>query len=130
MAGHQHIVVVGYLGRDPELKYTANGIAVCHFSIAVSNKYQKQNGEAAEETIWHNCTAWRRLAEIAHQYAAKGSLVMVVGQAKARGYYGRDGEPAGSLDVTVSTLRLLSSSREHQREDDAFPPEEEMDIPF
>jgi len=107
----QQIIIVGNVGRDPEIKYMSNGDAVCDFSVAVSKVSGK--GEARKETTtWFKVTVWRNLAEIASQYVKKGTRVLIAGEVKASAYVAQSGEARASLEVTGNELRLLSSRSE------------------
>jgi single-strand DNA-binding protein len=108
MPGYQYTVIVGHVGRDPELRYTQSGVAVCDFSVAVSRKWT-QGDEQREETTWIKVTCWRQLAEIANQYVVKGRQVMVTGRVSADAYIASDGEARASLNLTAQDLQLLGS---------------------
>lgn len=120
----QQITLVGNLGRDPEMRYTPSGVPVTSFSVAVNKRYQGQDGQWQDKTIWFRVTAWRKLAETASQYLTKGSKVLVVGELEEpRIWTDRDGQAQASLDVTAQTIRFLSSrgdtaggSGDYQRE--------------
>jgi single-strand DNA-binding protein len=101
------ITIVGYLGRDPELRYTPQGVPVCSFSVATSERRRDSAGESQENTTWFRVTAWRRQAEIANQYLKKGSHVYIEGRLTAREYTGRDGSLRTSLDVQASDIQFL-----------------------
>ena len=86
------VILIGNLGRDPEVRYMPNGEAVCNFSIATSETWNdRQSGQRQERTEWHNITMYRRLAEIAGQYLKKGSQVYIEGRIQSRKYTGKDG---------------------------------------
>jgi len=106
MAGYQYTVIVGNVGRDPELRYTQSGVAVCGFSVAVSRKWT-QDGEQREETEWFRVSAWRGLAETCNQYVHKGMQIMVAGRIAASAYMGQDGEPRASLELTAQNVQFL-----------------------
>lgn len=111
MSSFNKIIIVGFLGRDPELKYTPSGTAVCKFSIATTEK-RKKEGEENEVTTWFRCTAWGRQAEVAQEYLAKGSKVYVEGQLRQEEFIDREGGARASLEVTVRELQFLSSKKE------------------
>src|SRR5690606_15830746 len=105
----QQIILVGNLGRDPEMRYTPSGVPVTSFSLAVSKRWNSQDGQPQEKTTWFRITAWRRTAETVSQYLTKGSRVLVVGELEeARTYQDRDGNTQVSLEVTAQTIRFLS----------------------
>lgn len=106
MATFNKITLVGYLGRDPELKYTPSGDAVCSFSVATTEK-RKANGETVDETIWFRVTLWRRQAEVAAKYLVKGSQVYVDGKLRMQEFTDRDGNKRTSLEVSASDLQFI-----------------------
>jgi len=128
MAGYQQTIIVGNVGRDPELRYTQSGVAVCDFSVAVSRKWTDKNtNEAREKTIWFRVTAWRALAETCNEFVRKGMQVMVTGEVDASAYVGQDGEARASLDLTAQNVQFLGS-REDAREAQARDADSE--VPF
>lgn len=104
---YQQITIIGNVGRDPELRYTNSGIAVCDFSVAVNRRTKNQAGEQIDETTWFRVTAWRQLAEVVAQYLKKGRQVMVVGTVKASAYLDKAGQPAATLEVTANEVKFL-----------------------
>ena len=101
------IIIIGNVGRDPEMRYTQGGNSVTSFSVADNNKYTTRDGEKHEETEWFNVSAFGRQAEICNQYLSKGSQVYIEGRVKSRTYQGNDGQTRHSLDVTVQNVQLL-----------------------
>ena len=108
MAGFQQTIIIGNVGRDPELRYTPAGVPVCDFSVAVSRKWG-QGDERKEETTWFKVVCWRALAEIAGEYVRKGKQVMVAGRVSVDAYIGNDGEARASLELTAQDLQLLGA---------------------
>ncbi len=100
-------IVVGHLGRDPELRYTASGQAVSSFSVATTRRWTSQDGTQQEKTTWFRVTAWGKLGELCHQYLAKGRLVLVEGDIDASAWRSSDGEPRASLELTARNVRFL-----------------------
>ncbi len=101
------IIIIGNLGRDPELRYTPQGVPVCHFSVATNERRRDSAGELQERTLWFRVTAWRRLAELAHQYLKKGSLVYVEGRLYLDEFTDREGTLRTQLRVEASDVRFL-----------------------
>ena len=102
------IIVIGHLGRDPEMRYTPNGQGVTSFSVASSRRYTTSAGEQREETTWFNVSAWGRLAELCNQYLTKGRQVYVEGAGLAvRSFEGRDGQMRISNDITLTDVQFL-----------------------
>ncbi len=112
---YQKIIIVGNLGRDPEMRYTADGTPVTSFSMAVNRRWNNPDGSKGEETTWFRVSAWRRQAEIAAQYLSKGRQVMVEGRLNPdretggpRIWTGQDGQPRASFEVTADNIVFLS----------------------
>jgi single-strand DNA-binding protein len=110
MSSFNRITIVGYLGRDPELRYTPSGAPVCDFSVATTERKGKRDGEEGEEiTTWFRVSLWGRQAELANQYLQKGKLVYLEGRLTLREYTDRDGNKRTSLDVHGTDLRFIGS---------------------
>ena len=102
------VILIGNLGRDPEVRYMPNGEAVCNFSIATSETWNdRQTGQRQERTEWHNITLYRRLAEVAGQYLRKGSQVYIEGRIQSRKYTGKDGIERTAYDIIGSEMKML-----------------------
>ena len=110
---YHKVVIIGNLGRDPELKYLADGTAVCDLAVATNRKWPKSDGTQGEETVWFRCTTWRKLAEVVNQYLSKGRQVYIEGRlnpdssGNPRTFTRNDGSPGASYEVTVETLKFL-----------------------
>lgn len=101
-------IVVGHLGRDPELRYTSGGQPVCSFAVATTRTWTDQSGEHQEKTTWFRVTAWGKLGELCNQYLAKGRLVLVEGEVDASAWMPQEGnEPRASLELTARNVRFL-----------------------
>lgn len=110
MAGYQQCLIIGNVGRDPEVRDLPNGDKVANFSVAVTRKWNdRQSNERREETTWFRVACYRQLADIAMQYVRKGGQVMVAGRISARAYMDNNQQPAVSLDLNADTLQLLGS---------------------
>ena len=115
------LIIVGNVGRDPEMRYTPSGQAVTSFSVASNRRYTSSNGEQVNETIWFRISAWGKQAEICNQYLKKGSRVLVEGRLtpdKTSGgpriWNKQDGSPAASFEVTAQTVRFLTTRGESE----------------
>jgi single-strand DNA-binding protein len=106
------ITIVGYLGRDPELRYTQQGTAVCNFTVATTEKRKNGRGEMEEHTIWFRVAAWGRQAEVANEYLAKGRQVYVEGRLRLEQYTDREGNPRISPEVNASDIHFLGQRAE------------------
>ncbi len=136
MAGVNKVILVGNLGADPEIRYTASGTAVCRLSIATSRRFTDRQGNRQEETAWHRVDAWGKLAEICGQYLSKGRQVYIEGRLKY-GSYEKDGVKHYTTDIIAENLQLLGGTgqgnRAQEPEPGFGPPEggvPEDDIPF
>jgi single-strand DNA-binding protein len=110
------LILVGNVGRDPEMRYTPSGQPVTSFSVATNRQYTANSGETVKETIWFRVTTWGKTAEVCNQYVKKGSKVLVEGRLTPdantggpRVWTAQDGTPRASFEVTASTVRFLSS---------------------
>ena len=101
------VILVGNLGRDPEVRGLSNGESVANIAIATSNKYKNRAGEMVEETEWHNAVLFGRLAEIAGKYLKKGSSIYIEGRLKTEKYTGKDGVEKYATKVIVGELKML-----------------------
>jgi single-strand DNA-binding protein len=110
---YHKLIIVGNLGRDPEMRYTDDGTPVASFSVAANRAWNRPDGSQGEETVWFRVTAWRRLAEVCGQYLQKGRQVLVEGRLKPgesggpRVWTGDDGEARASYEVTAEAVKFL-----------------------
>ena len=105
------IIIVGNLGRDPELRYTPQGNAVCNFSMATNEKRRDKSGELQDITTWFRVTLWGRQAENASKYLQKGSQVYIEGRLRVDEWTDRDGNQRQTLDVNATEMQFLSGGR-------------------
>lgn len=115
----QQITIVGYLGRDPEMRFTPGGQAVTSFSVATSRSYNNNAGQKVDETTWFRVSVWGNQAEACNQYLKKGRPVLVVGRLRPdaqtgnpRIYNRQDGTPAASYEINALNVRFLPSGRD------------------
>ena len=109
MASFNKIIVVGYLGRDPELRYTSDGTPVCNFSVATTERRKDRAGEMQDVTTWFRVNVWRRQAEVASQYLKKGRMVYVEGRLSQSEYQDREGQTRTSLEIQASDIQFIGS---------------------
>ena len=106
------IILVGNLGRDPELRYTPDGTPVCSFSLATNERRRdRATGENNDVTTWFRVTLWRRQAEVASQYLSRGKPVYIEGRLRVEEYTDRDGKTRHSLEVTATDMQFIGSAR-------------------
>jgi single-strand DNA-binding protein len=119
--------IIGYLGKDPEVRYLPSGEAVANFSIATSEKWKdKATGEPREETEWHRISVFGRLAEIVGEYLKKGSLVFVQGKLKTRKYTDGQGVERYSTEIRAETMKMLGGRQDGER---SAPPSQRQAAP-
>lgn len=116
MASLNKVMLIGNLGRDPEVRYTTSGTAVASFSLATTEKFKNKNGEWEEKTEWHNITLWGRLAEIAGEYLAKGKTVYIEGRLQTRKWQDRDGKDRYTTEIVGDKMQMLSARGEGGRQ--------------
>lgn len=137
---YQKIVIVGNLGKDPEMRYTPGGQAVTNFSVATNRQYTSSNGEKIKETVWFRVSAWGHQAETSNQYLNSGSKVLVEGRMNPdketggpRIWNRQDGTPAASFEITADRVVFMSGKDDQGEipsDDPGQETVEEDDIPF
>jgi single-strand DNA-binding protein len=148
MAGSVNkVILIGNLGKDPEIRHLENGATVANFSIATSENYKdRKTGEKVSQTEWHNIVAWRGLAEIAEKFIKKGDKIYIEGKLKTRTWQDKEGNNRYSTEVITDNLTMLGSSGEAKpnsepikseesepkpvAEKEFSPTEENDDLPF
>ena len=133
------VILIGRLGRDPELRYTADGIPVATFTVATTDTRKNKDGTKSERTEWHRVVAWRKLGEVVGEYLKKGRLVYIEGSIQSREFEGRDGVKRKTFEIVASAMKMLGPSSADERKapefhepaDVDFPPEkDEDDVPL
>ena len=107
MASVNKVILVGNLGRDPELRYTQSGQAVVNFTLATNENYTKKSGEREERTEWHRIIAWARTAELCAEYLAKGRTVYVEGRLQTREWEDKEGQKRRTTEIVAQTVQFL-----------------------
>ncbi|HVN95958.1 MAG TPA: single-stranded DNA-binding protein [Syntrophorhabdaceae bacterium] len=141
MSNLNKVLLIGRLGADPELRYTADGVPVATFNVATSESRKDKSGTRQEKTEWHRVVAWRKLGEIAGEYLKKGRLVYIEGKIQSREYEGKDGVKRKTFEIIASEMKMIGGGGAPQGEerkpyanhnsDDEFVPEiEEDDVPL
>lgn len=118
MAAFNSCTLVGHLGRDPELRYTPNGKAVCNFSIAVKSSYAGRDGNKNEDTLWMRVSCWEKTAENVSKYTKKGDPVLVNGELKLNKFTDKDGNERETIELTAHRVVFLAGARGDQRDGD------------
>jgi single-strand DNA-binding protein len=107
MAGLNKVMLIGNLGTDPEMRYTANGNAVTSFRVACNRSFSGQDGERREQTEWFSVVTWNKLAEMCSQYLQKGSRAYIEGRLQTRSWDGPDGQKRYRTEVVANTVQFL-----------------------
>jgi single-strand DNA-binding protein len=111
------VILVGRLGKDPEVKYTQTGVPVARFTIATDESWKDQSGEKQQRTEWHNIVAWRKLAEICGQYLNKGKLVYIEGRLQTRSWEDKEGNKRYTTEVQADNMVMLSARTDEARQE-------------
>lgn len=136
--GVNKVILIGNLGKDPELRYTPNGIAVANFSIATNERWKDKDGNYQDRTEWHRIVAWRKLAETVGEYLKKGSQVYIEGRLQTRTWEDQNGNKRSTTEIVADSLQMLGRREGVSSPDVAEPPttssDDEMaandDLPF
>ncbi|MEK7679957.1 MAG: single-stranded DNA-binding protein [Deltaproteobacteria bacterium] len=107
MAGVNKVILIGNLGKDPEIRYTPQGAAVCNFSIATARAWKDKDGNKKEETDWHNIVAFGKLAEICGEYLSKGRQVYIDGRIQTRSWDDKDGNKRYTTEIIANEMQML-----------------------
>jgi single-strand DNA-binding protein len=136
---YQKIIIIGNLGRDPEMRYTPSGQAVTNFNVATNRQYTGADNQMVKETIWFRVSVWGRQAETCNQYLRQGSRVLVEGRLTAdpatggpRVWTRQDGTPGASFEISSNMVKFLSTRQEDEalQASGSLDQQEEDDIPF
>ncbi len=114
MSSLNKVLLIGYLGEDPEVRYTPDGAPVATFSLATGEQWTDKSGQRQEHTEWHAVVAWNKLAEIVQRYTNKGKQVYVEGRLKTREWNDRDGNKRRTTEVIASSIILIGGGRGQQ----------------
>lgn len=129
MAGVNKVILIGNLGKDPELKYTPGGQPLCQFSLATTERFNDKSGQQQKRTEWHNIVVWGKLGELANQYLKKGRSAYIEGKISTRSWDDRDGNKKYRTEIVAREIQFLSSGApgENRGDDAAVPmPEEQV----
>ncbi len=125
MSNYHRTELIGRIGKDPEIRYMANGDPVANFSVAVSESWKsKQTGEKVEKTTWYRCNVFGKLCEVIKDYAFKGQMVFVTGRMENREYTDKDGVAKSIWELRVDEFKMLSFKDKAENQD-ADPPKKE-----
>ena len=116
--GLNKVMIIGHLGKDPEMRLTPSGRAVTTYSVATSRKWNTKNGERKSETEWFNIVSWGSLAEISNQYLAKGQQVYIEGRLQSRQWEGDDGKQRTTVEIVAKEMIMLGERKKKTSESD------------
>ena len=109
------VILIGRVGRDPEVRYTSSGAPVANFSVATDESFKSRNGEQQQHTEWHRVVAWNKLAEICGEYLTKGKLVYIEGSIRSREWEDQAGNKRTSVEIVARNMQMLGSRSDADR---------------
>jgi single-strand DNA-binding protein len=141
MAGVNKVILIGNLGKDPEVRALESGTKVANFPLATTESYKNKNGERVDITEWHNIVLWRGLAEVAENYLKKGNQVFIEGRIRTRSWDDKEGNKRYTTEILADNMTMLGGRRdvdyadspatsETSKADVAEPESKEDDLPF
>ncbi len=132
MAGVNKVILVGNLGKDPEVRHLEGGTAVASFTLATSEVYKDKSGQRVEQTEWHNIVVWRNLAEIAEKYLKKGMSIYLEGKLRTRSWEDKDKVKRYSTEIIADTFTMLGKKENNTGAMDDIPSVSKTgdDLPF
>ena len=132
--GLNKVMIIGHLGKDPEMRYTPSGRAVTTFNVAVSRSWNSSDGERRSETEWFKVVSWGNLAEICNKYLTKGQQVYIEGRLQTRRWEDKEGNQRKSVEVVANEMTMLGDRRDKDSGNNSFdeiPPDiDEDEFPF
>jgi len=117
MAGINKVILIGRLGKDPDVRHLDNGVTITKFSLATSEYYKDKDGNRVEKTDWHNIVLWRNLAEIAEKYLTKGRQIYLEGKIRTRSWDDKDGNKRYTTEIIGNSFTILDSKRKEVTEE-------------
>ncbi|MFO7575802.1 MAG: single-stranded DNA-binding protein [Bacteroidales bacterium] len=111
------VILVGNVGKDPDVRYLEKGVAIARFPLATSETYKSRDGERVTATEWHNIVLWRGLAEIAEKYVKKGSQLYIEGKVRTRSYDDKDGNKKYMTEIVADQMQMLGKKSDSQNDD-------------
>lgn len=127
------VILIGYLGKDPEVKYTQSGMVVANFSVATTERWKDKSGEMQDHTEWHNIVAWGKLGEICGEYLVKGRQVYIEGKIQTEKWQDKDGNDRYTTKIVANEMKMLGKGEQQKtdhRQDDSPPMPGDDDVPF
>jgi len=128
--GLNKVMVIGHLGKDPEMRYTPSGRPVTTFSVAVSRSWNTADGERRSETEWFNIVSWGNLAEICKQYLHKGQQVYIEGRLQTRRWEDKEGQKHTNVEVVANEMMMLGDRKDYNKDSQELKQDEEPSDPM
>ena len=125
MAGVNRVILIGNLGKDPEIRNLEGGVKKASFSLATTESYKGKNGEKVDSTEWHNIVLWRGLAEVAENYLKKGNTIYVEGKIRTRDWTDKDGNKRYTTEIIADNMVMLGGRREQSDNSYSGPQKQE-----
>lgn len=116
MPGVNKVILIGNLGKDPEVRYLDSGVAVANLTLATTENYKNREGEKVSQTVWHDIVLWRGLAEIAEQYLKKGNSVYIEGKLRNRKWEDKDGITRYKTEILADNMTMLGTKNSQENE--------------
>jgi len=130
MAGVNKVILIGNLGKDPEVRYLDSGVAVANFSLATTENYKNKEGERVSQTEWHNIVLWRGLAEVAEKWLKKGSSVYVEGKIRNRKWEDKEGNTRYTTEILGDNITMLGKKNDNSSDAlESIVPTAEENVP-
>ena len=130
MAGVNKVILIGNLGKDPEVRYLDSGVAVANFSLATTENYKNKEGERVSQTEWHNIVLWRGLAEVAEKWLKKGSSVYVEGKIRNRKWEDKEGNTRYTTEILGDNITMLGKKNDNSSDaPESIVPTDEENVP-
>lgn len=140
MAGVNKVILIGHLGKDPEVRHLENGTAVANFTLATSESYKDKEGNRIDQTEWHNIVVWRGLADVAEKFLRKGSQVYVEGKLRTRSWEDQTGNKRYTTEIVADNFTMLSKKDDNLQQQapatpnttvqNSAPVDDADDLPF
>lgn len=140
MAGVNKVILLGNLGKDPEIRQLETGVKVASFSLATTESYKGKDGNRVDQTEWHNIVLWRGLAEVAEKYLKKGNTVYVEGKIRTRSWEDKEGNKRYTTEIIGDNMTMIGGKKDHDNaqtpnnsapeQPEINPSQEADDLPF
>lgn len=130
MASVNKVILIGNLGRDPEVRYTTNGNAIANLNLATKNRFKDKSGEWIEQTEWHRVVFFGRTAEVCGKYLAKGSSVYIEGRLQTRKWEDQNGNTRYTTEIIGQNMQMLGSAKRKQEPEQESTRTSDEDVPF